>query len=81
MTVFYWTKDHKYYRLTTQANLFGTTDLICSWGSLYSNKGNYKVIHCTAQHEIDTHIKRITRIRKSREYILIHTNILIPSNR
>jgi len=61
MTVFYWTKDHKYYRLTTQANLFGTTDLICSWGSLYSNKGNYKVIHCTAQHEIDTHIKALSK--------------------
>ena len=68
MTVSYWTKDHKYYRLTTQANLFGTTDLICSWGSLYSNKGNYKVIHCTTQHEIDMHIKRIARIRKSRGY-------------
>jgi DNA polymerase-3 subunit epsilon len=26
------------------------------------------VIHCTTQHEIDTHIKRITRIRKSRGY-------------
>lgn len=68
MTDYYWTKDHKYYRLTTQANLFGTTDLICSLGYLYSNKGNYKVIHCTTQHEIDMHIKRITRIRKSRGY-------------
>jgi DNA polymerase-3 subunit epsilon len=65
---YYWTKDQKYYRLTTQANLFGTTDLICSWGSLYSNKGNYKVIHCTTQHGIDMHIKRIARIRKSRGY-------------
>lgn len=72
---YYWTKDHKYYRLITQANLFGTTDLICSWGTLYSNQGNYKVIHCITQHEIDTHIKRITRIRKSRGYILIHTQI------
>ncbi|MCZ6902134.1 MAG: WGR domain-containing protein [Rickettsia endosymbiont of Ixodes persulcatus] len=72
---YYWTKDHKYYRLSTQDNLFGTTDLICSWGSLYSNnKGNYKVIHCNSQYDMDTHIKRIARIRKSRGYILIHTN-------
>lgn len=55
---YYWTKDHKYYRLTTQKNLFGTTDLICSWGSFYSNQGNYKVIH--SQNEIDMHIKRIS---------------------
>uniref|UniRef100_UPI00349EBAF9 WGR domain-containing protein n=1 Tax=Rickettsia endosymbiont of Ixodes pacificus TaxID=1133329 RepID=UPI00349EBAF9 len=71
---YYWTKDHKYYRLNTQDNLFGTTDLVCSWGSLYSNKGNYKVIHCTSQHEIDMNIKRITRIRASRGYTLRHTN-------
>ena len=68
MTVSYWTKDHKYYRLTTQANLFGTTDLICSWGSLYSNKGNYKVIHCNSPYDMDKNIKHITRIRKSRGY-------------
>lgn len=72
---YYWTNNHKYYRLSTQDNLFGTTDLICSWGALYSNKGNYKVIHCTTQHELDTHIKRIARIRKSRGYIHISTNI------
>jgi DNA polymerase-3 subunit epsilon len=65
---YYWTKDHKYYRLTTQANLFGTTDLICSWGSLYSNKGNYKVIHCNSPYDMDQNIKRIARIRKSRGY-------------
>lgn len=71
---YYWTQDHKYYRLSTQDNLFGTTDLICSWGSLYSKNGNYKVIHCNSQNEIDTHIKRISRIRKARGYTLVHTN-------
>lgn len=71
---YYWTKDHLYYRLTIQDNLFGTTDLICIWGSFCSNKGNYKVIHCTTQYEIDMNIKRITSIRKSRGYTLVHTN-------
>ncbi|MGI4752585.1 MAG: hypothetical protein ACRYE8_02510 [Janthinobacterium lividum] len=71
---YYWTKDHKYYRLTTQANFFGTNDLICSWGSLYSNRGNCKVIHCNSQYEMDMDIKRITKIRKARGYILIYPN-------
>ncbi|HJD66769.1 MAG TPA: WGR domain-containing protein [Rickettsia endosymbiont of Bembidion nr. Transversale] len=68
MTEHYWTKDHKYYRLSTQDNLFGTTDLICNWGSVLSNRGNCKVIHCNSQNEMDMHIKRIARIRKSRGY-------------
>lgn len=71
---YYWTKEHKYYRLSSQKNLFGTTDLICSWGSLYSNQGNCKVIHCDSQHDMDQNMKRITKIRKARGYILIYTN-------
>lgn len=67
---YYWTKDHKYYRLSTQNNLFGTTDLLCSWGSSVSNRGNCKVIHCNSQNEMDKNIKRITRIRKARGYQL-----------
>ena len=70
MIEYYWTKDHKYYKLTTQANLFGTTDLICNWGSVLSNRGNCKVIHCNSQHDMDHNIKRITKIRKARGYQL-----------
>lgn len=67
----YWTKDHKYYRLSTQDNLFSTTDLICNWGSVLSNRGNCKVIHCNSQHDMDQNIKRITKIRKARGYQLV----------
>lgn len=66
----YWAKDHKYYRLSTQDNLFGATDLICNWGSVLSNRGNCKVIHCNSQHDMNQNIKRITKIRKARGYQL-----------
>lgn len=70
-------KEHKYYRLSTQDNLFDTTDLVCSWGSSISNNGNFKIIHCASKHEIDMHTKRTTRVRKSRGYTLIKNNDLI----
>jgi len=65
-----WIKDHKYYKLSLQSNLFGTTDVICSWGSSLSNQHGFKVIPCHTQDDIDTVIQYIIKRRKTRGYII-----------
>lgn len=63
-----WRKDHKYYKVDLQPNLFGSTSIICSWGSISNNLGNCKTIICDNQQELDTTLKRIFKNRKARGY-------------
>ncbi|MCC8417246.1 MAG: WGR domain-containing protein [Rickettsia endosymbiont of Bryobia graminum] len=66
-----WIKDYKYYRLSLQNNLFGTTDVICSWGSIISNQNGFKVISCQTQEDIETAVQYIIKRRKARGYTLL----------
>ena len=67
-TSYNWRKDNKYYKIQLQLNLFGSTSIICSWGSLSSNLGNYKIIICDMEQEVNSILKHIIKVRKSRGY-------------
>jgi hypothetical protein len=41
---FFWIKENRYYKIIFQSTLFGTMDIICAWGRIGGNLGNYKVI-------------------------------------
>ncbi len=64
----YWTNQHKYYKLFKQQTLFGTIDVICVWGSIGGNLGNYKVIPCKNKAAVKKTIEQITKKRLSRGY-------------
>lgn len=66
---YHWRKEKKYYKLSLQANLFGSIDIICSWGSLSNNHTGYKVILCKNQLDIDTAVQAIAKRRRSRGYL------------
>ncbi|XVN41919.1 MAG: hypothetical protein RCO49_08875 [Rickettsia endosymbiont of Argas persicus] len=54
--------------MQNQLSLFGNEDLICSWGSVNSNRGNHKVIECSTPQEVHNNLKRLVKVRKNREY-------------
>lgn len=64
----YWTNQHKYYKLFEQKTLFNTIDVICVWGRIGGNLGNYKVIPCKNEEEVTKIIEQITKKRFSRDY-------------
>lgn len=64
----YWTNKHKYYKLFEQQTLFNTIDVICVWGRIGGNLGNYKVIPCKNEEEVEKTIEQITKKRLSRGY-------------
>lgn len=66
----YWTNQHKYYKLFEQKTLFNTIDVICIWGRIGGNLGNYKIITCENAEEIDKTIEQVKKTRLSRGYIL-----------
>lgn len=59
----YWTNKHKYYKLFEQKTLFGTIDVICIWGRIGGNLGNYKIITCENEEEV---AKTIEQVKKKR---------------
>ena len=61
-------KGQKYYHLHEQINLFGSISLICSWGSINSNRGGHKIFFCRNALELQQRIKGICKIRKYRGY-------------
>jgi hypothetical protein len=63
-----WRKGYKYYKVHLQLNLFSSTSIICSWGSVCNNLGNCKIIICETEKEVDATLKRIIKVRKSRGY-------------
>ena len=39
----FWIKENRYYKIIFQPTLFGRTDVICVWGRIGGNLGNYKL--------------------------------------
>ena len=61
-------KEKRYYNLHIQQSLFGTQDVICSWGAVGSKRNGNKIITCSSKEAIETEIKRITKLRIRRGY-------------
>ena len=66
----FWKKDNKYYKIIFQPTLFGTIDIICAWGRIGGNLGNYKVISSKNNQDIELIIEDIKKRRKQRGYML-----------
>lgn len=68
----FWIKNNRYYKIKFQPTLLGTIDVICVWGSLEGNLGNYKVIPCNGIEEIRAIIRYVKKRRKQRGYIFYY---------
>ena len=66
----FWTKENKYYKIIFQPTLFGRMDVICVWGRIGGNLGNYKVISSRDSQDIELIIEHIKKRRKKRGYRL-----------
>jgi len=53
-----------------QANLFGSTSVICSWGGTGSKRGGYKIIFCDNELDVENTLQVIRKRRKARGYRL-----------
>ena len=49
----FWIKNNRYYKIIFQPTLFGTMDVVCAWGRIGGNLGNYKVIASKDNQEIE----------------------------
>lgn len=63
-----WHKNHKYYKVYLQPNLFGTFSIVCVWGSINNNLGNCRTIICDTKKELELTLKNIFKTRKYRGY-------------
>jgi predicted DNA-binding WGR domain protein len=66
----FWIKNNRYYKIIFQPTLFGTIDIICSWGRIGGNLGNYKVVSSKDKQDIELIIETIKKRRKQRGYRL-----------
>jgi len=66
----FWIKENKYYKIIFQPTLLGTVDIICAWGRIGGNLGNYKVISSRGNQDIELIIEDIKKRRKQRGYRL-----------
>jgi len=66
----FWIKNNRYYKIIFQPTLFGTIDIICSWGRIGGNLGNYKVVSSKDKQDIELIIDTIKKRRKQRGYRL-----------
>lgn len=66
----FWIKNNKYYKIIFQPTLLGTVDIICTWGRIGGNLGNYKVISSIGNQDIELIIEDIKKRRKQRGYRL-----------
>lgn len=66
----FWIKNNRYYKIIFQPTLFGTIDIICSWGRIGGNLGNYKVVSSQGKHDIELIIDTIKKRRRQRGYKL-----------
>ncbi len=71
---FCWVKNNRYYKIKFQPTLFGTIDVICVWGKVGGNLGNYKVIPAKGIEEIRAIIRYVKKRRKQRGYVLYYIN-------
>ena len=67
----YWTKDNKYYKLFEQATLFGTIDIVCIWGRIGGKLGNYKIIPCKNEYEVQKVVEQVEKRRIYRGYKVV----------
>lgn len=68
---FTWLKKNRFYNVYLQPNLFGHVSVICSWGSINSKRGNYKIIHCDDEDHIKITLQSIQKRRIARGYMFI----------
>jgi predicted DNA-binding WGR domain protein len=66
----FWIKNNRYYKIIFQPTLFGTIDIICSWGRVGGNLGNYKVVSSKDEQDIELIIDTIKKRRRQRGYRL-----------
>jgi predicted DNA-binding WGR domain protein len=66
----FWIKNNRYYKIIFQPTLFGTIDIICSWGRIGGNLGNYKVVSSKGEQDIELIIDTIKKRRRQRGYRL-----------
>ena len=66
----FWIKNNRYYKIIFQPTLFGTIDVICSWGRVGGNLGNYKVVSSKDEQDIELIIDTIKKRRRQRGYRL-----------
>jgi len=59
--MYYWKNGAKYYKVQFQQNLFGATDVVCSWGRAGAKHGGYKIISCNNKQDIEFAINRIKK--------------------
>jgi hypothetical protein len=66
----FWIKENRYYKIIFQPTLFGTIDIICAWGRIGGNLGNYKVVASKDEQDIELIIDAIKKRRRQRGYRL-----------
>jgi hypothetical protein len=66
----FWIKENRYYRIIFQPTLFGTIDIICAWGRIGGNLGNYKVVASKDEQDIASIVDAVKKRRKQRGYRL-----------
>ena len=66
----FWIKNNRYYKIIFQPTLFGTIDIICAWGRIGGNLGNYKVVSSKDEQDIELIIDTIKKRRRQRGYRL-----------
>ena len=66
----FWIKNNRYYKIIFQPTLFGTIDIICAWGRIGGNLGNYKVVSSKNEQDIEFIIDVIKKRRRQRGYRL-----------
>lgn len=66
----FWVKNNRYYKIKFQPTLFGTIDVICIWGSIGRNLGNYKIIPSKDKQDIASIVDAVKKRRKQRGYRL-----------
>lgn len=66
----FWIKENRYYKIIFQPTLFGTIDIICAWGRIGGNLGNYKVVASKDEQDIELIIDSIKKRRRQRGYRL-----------
>jgi len=66
----FWIKNNRYYKIIFQPTLFGTIDIICAWGRIGGNLGNYKVVASKDEQDIASIVDAVKKRRKQRGYRL-----------
>jgi predicted DNA-binding WGR domain protein len=66
----FWIKNNRYYKIIFQPTLFGTIDVICTWGRIGGNLGNYKVVSSKDEQDIASIVDAVKKRRKQRGYRL-----------